>query len=99
MTRKPLLIGLMAGGIRALLGGLLMLLCLLYPETHLLALADFLTLGTYWILTLAGVELAIEGAFETRFLLIGITTWFVAGIFLGFLFHHTARRRLGAASE
>lgn len=77
VLNSPLLAGLVAAWMRALAGACLAVLCFFYPESHLLALADMPTLGTYAVLAIVGVQLPMTGAFDLRFLVIGVATWFV----------------------
>lgn len=90
---EPLFVGLIGAGSRLILGGGLALLCLVYPESHFLALADLPTLGTYALFSVLRVQLSITGAFDVRFLVLGSLTWFVVGSFIAALIHRLRSRR------
>jgi hypothetical protein len=84
--RRCLLTFAAAGALLRAIGGILVAaLSYFYPEANALALFDIPTLGVYMMATLIGFGTDIVNASDIFFFFIGLATWTVIGLIVGFL--------------
>lgn len=91
-----LTLGLATAGMRLLVGALVAAVAAFYPESHLLVIADLPTIAIYAALAFSGHELPLSGAFDLRFLVIGMTSWFLLGVLLSLASHRVSLKRMSS---
>ena len=106
-VRRAIVVGLIFGLARIGAGGVMILLNTWSSESALVVILDVPTLGAYWVLQwLTGTAMGITDAFDVRYHLIGVATWFSLGCAAAVTWHvvllllrRTLARQLGRGSR